>query len=192
MTTSPYLRVVGIDPSLTATGIAWWGSPANVGCSTIGRPGLTKFDLAGRVRAIDQVVQAVLNEAGLADLYVIETPITSSHGMAASSGLVERNALWWLIVRRLIRAEQNVVTVVAPQLKLYATGKGNAPKTSVVDAVARRLPMFPTTGNDNMADAAVLCAMGCDHLGQPITDLPAIHRAALRKVSWPELPAVPA
>ena len=187
------LRVVGIDPSLTSTGIAWYittGGDDAAGCDRIGRPGLTKLPLDLRVHAVDAIVQGVLNAAGHADLYVTEAPAYGGQTVA-TAGRVEMNALWWLIVRRLIRAEQHVALVAPAQLKLYATGKGNAPKNAVVDAVARRLPMFPTIGNDNTADAAVLCAMGCDQLGQPIVDMPAVHRAALRKVGWPEIP-VPA
>lgn len=183
------LRVVGIDPSLTSTGIAWYitsGGDDAAGCDRIGRPGLlTKLDLTNRVFAVDAIVQGVLNAAGRADLYVIEAPAYGGQTVA-TAGRVEMNALWWLIVRRLIRAEQKVALVAPSQLKLYGAGKGNAPKNAVVDAVARRLPMFPTTGNDNTADAAVLCAMGCEHLGQPIVAMPAANRTALRKVGWPE------
>jgi Holliday junction resolvasome RuvABC endonuclease subunit len=183
-------RVVGLDLSLSATGIAWW-IDGSVGCEQVGRAGVTKLDLVRRIGAVDKVVQQVLNGAGLADLYVVEAPTFGGHTVA-TAGRVELNAMWWLVVRRLIRAEQHVALVTPTQLKLYGAGKGNAPKNVVVDAVARRLPMFPTTGNDNTADAAVLCAMGCDHLGQPIAAMPAAHRVALNKVAWPEIGAVTA
>ena len=39
--------------------------------------------------------------------------------------------------------------------------------------------------NNNEADALVLAAMGADHLGAPLVDLPQTHRAALDAVQWP-------
>jgi crossover junction endodeoxyribonuclease RuvC len=68
---------------------------------------------------------------------------------------------------------------------LYATGKGTAGKGAVVDAVARRLPAWPTEGDDNAADAVILMAAGRDWLGHAITDMPKTHRAALDKAIWP-------
>lgn len=178
------LRVVGIDPSLTASGIA---DSAGY-CDVLGRPGITSLPLPQRVAAMDRLVQEILNAAGAADVYVIEGPAFSRVG----GGAVERHALWWLLVRRLHRAEQHVAIVTPNVRARYATGKGNAPKTAVVDAVARRLSMFDTGGNDNACDAAVLCAMGCDQYGVPLAAMPATHRDALNKVAWPEIGAVAA
>jgi hypothetical protein len=47
--------------------------------------------------------------------------------------------------------------------------------------------MFQTSGDDNRCDAAVLACMGADQFGRPVTVVPALHRAALDKVTWPEL-----
>jgi crossover junction endodeoxyribonuclease RuvC len=78
---------------------------------------------------------------------------------------------------------------MAPNARaLYATGKGNAAKGAVIDAVTRRFPDWATEGNDNAADAVALMAAGRDWLGHPITDLPKTHRAALDKATWPTLP----
>lgn len=40
-------------------------------------------------------------------------------------------------------------------------------------------------------DALVLAAMGADHLGQPLTPMPATHRTALNGVQWPDQEAQP-
>jgi Holliday junction resolvasome RuvABC endonuclease subunit len=176
------MKVIGLDTSLTGTGIA-----SSAGwCERVGREGVTKLPLAQRVEAVDDLVDRILFTAGEADLWVIELPAFSRSG----GGAVERHALWWLLVRRLTRGigAGDLVTV-APNLRaLYATGKGGAAKSAVNDAVARRLPQFETNGDDNLCDAVVLCAMGCDWLGAPLALMPSSHRVALNKITWPEVP----
>jgi crossover junction endodeoxyribonuclease RuvC len=54
----------------------------------------------------------------------------------------------------------------------------------VLLAVARRFPDYDVR-NNNEADALVLAAMGFDHLGQPLVQMPAPHRAALAAAQWP-------
>lgn len=174
------LRAVGIDPSLTGTGIA-----TSIGwCTTVGRDGVTTLALADRLAAVDALVDEILLQAGrlAGDLFVIEEPAFSRTG----GGAVERHALWWLLVRRLVRGEARVALVKPRSRMRYATGKGAATKQAVVDAVARRLPMFETGGDDNLCDAAVLCAMGRDWLGAPLVKMPEAHREALSAVIWPE------
>jgi crossover junction endodeoxyribonuclease RuvC len=172
------VTVVGIDPSLTATGIvstAGW-------CRTVGRPGITTLPLAERLAAIDSLVGDIRLQVAYPDLAVIEQPAFSRTG----GGAVERHALWWLLVRALHRNAVPVAVAVPGAVKRYATGKGGAPKGAVIDAVARRFPQYATGGDDNCADALVLAAMGADHLGHPLTPMPATHRAALDGVQWPD------
>jgi crossover junction endodeoxyribonuclease RuvC len=52
--------------------------------------------------------------------------------------------------------------------------------------VIRRYPDVDVDGND-VADALVLAAIGCRHLGSPLEEsLPANHLAAMNKIRWPE------
>lgn len=179
MTRAPL--VVGIDPSLTATGIAY----STGQCYKVGRAGITTLlPLSSRVVALDELVFRILGELPSADLYVIEWPTKSKF----TAGQLERNALWWLLVREL-ESGMGRLAVVSPTNRMqYATGKGSADKGAVIDAVARRLPQFETKGDDNLADAAIFCAMGMDHLGFPLAVMPAAHRKALSAVDWPECP----
>jgi hypothetical protein len=74
-------------------------------------------------------------------------------------------------------------------LKLYAAGRGNAPKDEVLLAAERRLSGYVAsriTGNDE-ADALWLAAMVRDQYGAPLTPMPQAHRAALTKIVWPVL-----
>jgi Holliday junction resolvasome RuvABC endonuclease subunit len=169
--------VVGIDASLTATGLA---STAGW-CDTVGLKNVTTLPLAARLAVVDQLAEQILTAVGTPDLAVIEVPAFSRSG----AGTLERSALWWAVVRSLHRRDIPVAEVFTGTRMRYATGKGSAAKTAIVDAVARRLPMFATGGDDNRCDAVVLCAMGADHLGHPLAVMPATHRAALAAVDWP-------
>ena len=53
---------------------------------------------------------------------------------------------------------------------------------TLIDAMSRLLPDYQTKGNDNLADALTLMAMGTDLLGQPLVALPEKHRRALASV----------
>lgn len=174
-------HVCGLDVSLTGTGVA-----SSLGwCELIGQKAITGMPLPDRLSAVDRLKQRILNTVGAPDLVVIEAPAFSR----TAGGSLERSALWWLLVSSLY-ARDIPVAQVFPQTRMrYATGKGAASKSAIVDAVARRWPMFDTGGNDNLADAAVLATMGADYLGHPLADVPQTHRLALKTVNWPDIPA---
>jgi crossover junction endodeoxyribonuclease RuvC len=169
-------RVVGLDLSLTATGVA-----DNSGAVRIIKTKLTSHD---RLRHInDAVLELVCSYHGdgrRADLVVVEGPSYGSQG----SSYHQLAGLWWLLTHSLWRAALPYA-VVSPQARAkYATGKGNAGKDAVLAAVVRRYPQVEISDN-NAADAWVLMAMGCDYLGEPLAEMPAAHREALAKVAWP-------
>ena len=173
------VNVIGIDPSLTGTGIA----SSRGWVELVGQKDVTKLPLLPRIAAVARLAAEVVQLVGTPDLVVIERPAFSRSG----GGAVERHALWFEIVRSLI-ARQIPVAEAANQHRMrYATGKGSAQKNAIVDAVARRLPLFDTSGNDNLCDAAVLCALGCDWLGHPLAVMPATHRRAVTDMNWPDL-----
>lgn len=170
-------RVVGLDISLTATGIA-----SSLGwCKTVGRCDVTTAPLLVRVGQVGQLEDSILRHVGRPDLVVVEVPAFRALG----GGVLERSALWWNVVRGLIARDVPVAEVHNNTRMRYATGKGQAGKSAIVDAVARRYPMFTTLGDDNLADAVVLAAMGADRLGHPLAPVPKTHRVALDAVTWP-------
>ncbi|MFF8840542.1 hypothetical protein [Streptomyces sp. NPDC015130] len=174
--------VIGLDTSLTATGIA----SSNGWCQVVGwtdkKNPITRLPHPDRARALQDVRTCILDTIGRPDLAVIETPALSRAG----GGGHERGWLWWEIYNALTARDIPIGLVSTNQRMLYATGKGTATKNLVVDAVARRWPDWPTNGDDNAADAVVLMAAGCDWLGHPITPMPQAHRAAITKATWPE------
>lgn len=180
--TGPQVR--GVDPSMTGTGVAGLGWS-----EALGSDGNMHQDTADqRWSRITELAARVVELVGAADLVVIEAPAFD----AKSTSSVDRAGLWWEIFRRLRGRDIPVVEVTAKGLKVYATGGGVATKQKVLEQVVRRLGDTWTDlgGDDNRADAVVLCAMGLDYLGHPAAKMPANHRRALDAVKWPELPAL--
>lgn len=182
----PYFSVLGIDPSLTATGVvAIQSAEGETGTRvhTFGRKGKTDEPLMTRLARINDTVTAVQNVIRqlvvYPELIAIEGP---SHGNTTGSHH-DRSGLWWMLVRELTyEMGLEVVEITPSQVKTYATGKGNAGKTEVMAAVIRRHLDVPIT-NDNEADAFVLAAMAARLVGEPIEEsLPQTHLRTMDKV----------
>lgn len=171
-------RVIGLDLSLTSTGIAGadWAVTIPGGPLPRNASDLQRWE---RIRAVRTAVGAYTTAA---DLVVIEAPSYGSN----DPGAHERAALWWFVLGRCYNRDVPVVTVAPVKVKVYATGRGHASKEDVVQEVQRRRPDVTFRGNDQ-ADALTLAAMGLDHLGHPPVLLPQAHRRALDGVQWPVL-----
>lgn len=165
------MRIVGLDLSLTATGIA-------TDTHTI-RVAPTRLKLAGPARLAwlrDTIAEHVTN----ADLAIIE-------GYAYGTKH-QREALGELggVIRVMLWDHQIAHTTIPPAtLKQYATGHGNAQKQTMVLAAQRHLGY---TGNDhNCADALWLAAAAKDHYRLATPALPATQRALLHTIKWPPI-----
>ena len=183
--------VIGIDPSLTGTGIASSNGWVEVSGYTKTRskdPGITQLPHPERLAAMRDLLAQIRKAIGCPTLAVMELPAPSRSG----GGAHERGWLWWEIYHYLTASYLPVGLLTPNARALYATGKGNAAKGAVIDAVSRRWPAWTTEGNDNAADAVTLMAAGRDWLGTPLTDMPKTHRAALDKATWPTLPGATA
>lgn len=173
--------VVGIDLSLTSTGIARIDRDADtITTSCVTSKGRADATLPERGRRLVRLLIAITAQVPPADLVVVESP---SFGQARQGGQHDRAGLWWLVVEHL-HARGYPVAEVAPAARAkYATGKGNAAKDAVLAAVVRRYPGVDVTGNDQ-ADALILAAMGARHLSAPVDELPKAHLEAMVKVQW--------
>lgn len=160
-------RVIGLDLSLTSTGVAGNGWTDRI-----------KTKCRGHMR-LDVIVDNILDFVRHADLVVVEGP---SYGSTGSS-YHELAGLWWLVTHNLWVHGIPFAVAAPGQVKRYATGKGNADKDVVIRQVARRFPWFE--GGNDEADALILAAMGADQLGHPIAAMPETHRKALKSVEWP-------
>ncbi|MFD1940553.1 hypothetical protein ACFSKW_54780 [Nonomuraea mangrovi] len=163
--------VVGLDLSLTGTGIATDTGAQRVRCGDL--RGTPRFSWISEHIFADGTTQA-------ADLVVIEGP---SYGSMSGAGHHEAAGLWWHIVYRLDLCEVPYAVVPPSTLKKYATGNGGASKPDM------RMALFQRAGiderDDNKVDAWWLRAAGLDALGHPLVDLPKAQREALSKVAWP-------
>lgn len=167
--------VIGIDPSMTATGLAYAdGSTATVTFSKATTGDARLAHIAMHVKET-----SILPMTGRSvDLAVIEDLPTHAHG-AGITGMVQG------VVRfQLIRDGIAYLTVPAATLKKFATGSGNAGKPDM------RMELYKRTGldlrDDNQVDAWWLRALGHELLGQPVVALPKTHTDALGKLTLPE------
>jgi crossover junction endodeoxyribonuclease RuvC len=159
------LAVVGVDPSLSSTGVAL----ADGGFATISTS-------AKGPKRLEAIRDRLLKIALPCDIVVIEGYSMASHQGAhqlGELGGVLRLALW--------QAGVPYVEVAPTRLKKWATGKGNAPKDQVLAKAARR---WPGVSNNDEADAAWLRDMGWTHYCGVASKA---HAEILAQVDWPAL-----
>ena len=179
--------IIGIDPSLTGTGVA-----TAEGLHTItSKPSDTT--LTGRrarlttiVHELDSIVLGVKpwRFERTPNLIVIEAP---SLAQKSQAGTLDRNGLWWLLVDRLHTLGIPVVEVTPSTLKKFATGKGNATKPDMRMALYQRAGL--DCRDDNQVDAWWLRQVGLHILEDPDRiPLPLTPTTALAKVTR-DLPA---
>ena len=176
MTTSVTPRVIGLDLSLTSTGVA-----SSLGWTDTIRP--KKIRGLDRLRMILDSVRAYTSGY---ELVVIEGPSFGHSGFRQHEELV---ALRWM-VRDVVDRQQVPFAIVPPAtLKLYATGRGNATKNDMAQAMDKahpgRIPGFVDGRRFDEADALALAGMGAAYLnGTPLT---AAQTRAMATVQWPEI-----
>jgi Holliday junction resolvasome RuvABC endonuclease subunit len=185
-------RVLGIDSSLTATGLCRAdvhtanrpnpGTPwlADVAVCTVSAPGPKKADtskraMARRVTALLDQIEGALEGV---DLVALEELAYGAKGSAAWV----LPWIWGEIIRLCEKHDVDLVIVNVTCVKKYATGKGNADKDTVLLAASRRYPDVGIT-NNNEADATVICAIGCRYLGCPIDSVPKVNLEFMSKVA---------
>lgn len=161
------MRVLGLDLSITATGVA---TPvlATITPRTSGDR---------RLVTIRDSIRGLLDSGQPPELVVIEDVVVRS-GAASVLGMLHGVVRVDLLDRGI-----PYVTVPPATLKVYATGKGNATKPDM------RMELFRRAGlderDDNRVDAWWLRALGLDLAGDPPLELPKTHRRALAKLTLP-------
>lgn len=158
-------RILGVDPSLTGTGIAW--DTHQYTC---------KGDGDQRLHVIYRTITDLAEKTPF-DMAVVEDLPT--HGMGAGkTGMAQGVVRLALQVSRV-----PYVTVPPATLKVYATGRGNATKPDMRVELLQRTRL--DLRDDNQVDATWLKHLGADLLGQPTLHLPQTHRRALAKLTLP-------
>jgi crossover junction endodeoxyribonuclease RuvC len=178
-------KVLGVDSSLVSTGLCLveihprcpalpfraddepvsWSAELNTVTSKPRKP-VTWPNTSAR---IEQIVLFIASAMAHVDLVVLEGRSYASPGHG-----LELDWLWGRIVDETVRQNRRLLVVIPTQRMKYATGKGNAKKDIVLAAAIHRFPTVPIEGNDT-ADATILAAIGCRHLGFPIDTMPKAH-----------------
>lgn len=178
------MTVMGIDLSLTCTGIAIMtgGTLQTHTVRSRGKSDASLSERATRLRfmALDLELHVIKIKPRVV---VIEGPsYNSRHGHPH-----DRSGLWWMVVSAL-QHRAIPVTEVPPMCRAkYGTGDGRANKDQVLYAARTR---WGYEGCDhNEADAVILAAMGARVLGcTKDDDLPVTHLSAMEKIRWTTYP----
>lgn len=177
------MKIVGIDPSLRATGVAVVFNGA-VATDVI-RPEKRKQAPKGweeQIDRIDELLFGVMLWAGTADLVAMEEASKRSVG-----GLQEERH--WLrgIVLRTLRHKGIPCAMVSPKtLKVYACDNGNAKKEDMLAAAEQYFPDVEVE-DDNAADALWLAALLARRMGVTVDNVPVRHERAFSGVAWPDI-----
>jgi hypothetical protein len=184
-------KVLGVDPSLTCTGLAGDGWTDTIKTKARRKHQTSRDFMHTRTRHIIATLGDYLSGVELA---VLEGPATGP-GMDMDRQLAHLN---WEI-RDLLWSRDIPYAVVNPGLlKVYVLGQrnrnakqvaednaaGRNAKDRIVEVVSGWFPWLD--GTDDEADAAALWAMGRDWLGCPAVPVGTIQRGALKSVAWPE------
>lgn len=167
------MRILGIDSSLTATGLARvdigsygdgaWNSSISV--ATVGAPKPTKdkskLAMVRRVNALLDQIEAAFDAD--VDAVGIEGLAFGARGEGAW-------VLPWVFGRviELCEAYDVPLQIVATSARAkFACGKGNADKDTVLAAMIKQFPEADVS-NNNEADALAVAATVCHQRGVPI------------------------
>ncbi|WP_292988361.1 crossover junction endodeoxyribonuclease RuvC [Mycobacterium sp.] len=184
--------VVGIDPSLTSTGIAVLINGAPLALKTVNDGQKDSKSYAHRsdriVRQCCSVIDAL--PVDRIDLAVIEGQAFGYHNAYTSDG----NALWWGIFSAL-RQQQIPTAVVTPLTRqTWVIGREGSKdstdkKKQVLLAVRLWWPaLAKAIRNDDIADAAALASIGAAHCGDQLPfQLKDRHRNTLESIDWPKV-----
>lgn len=172
----PRPLVVGLDLSLTCTGVAGIGWTDHI---------RTKLRGDERLAHLENTVVSFIRNA---DLVAMEGPSYGHSGPRYHEDLAGLRVL----VRRYCHRHHIPYAVIPPSsLKQYTAGRGNATKGEVRSAVADRYGVHTEgAGRYDQADAYGALAAALDWLGQPLADVPERNRKALAGCQWPEREAV--
>lgn len=169
------VAVLALDLSLTATG--WAKSDGSSGVIT---PPMRGYE------RLAYILDRVLIFAGKEDLVVVEGFAFGAKGDAmlqlAGLGTLVRFTLW--------EAKYTLVEIPPSNLKMFATGSGNAKKDDVLGAAIRTLSY--ARNDHNEADALWLLEMAKAHYGTRTSAarLTAKQMQSLSKIQWPALTPV--
>lgn len=192
---------VGIDPSLTSTGVAVLVAGQLKHYGRYGRDGQNGASYTTRSRRVRRMIREVTEAAfagGKPDVFVIEE---HPYAVGNQGNEFDRAAIWHGIYGNMDAREVPGVVVNNKTAKSWVTGIGNPGKTGVIEVIDdwyagqidpplkkwRKTVDHP----DDVADAIGFATMGAYKLGDPIPFEPKErHRTALALLPWPKIARV--
>lgn len=168
------MNILGIDLSLTSTGISVNGETGTITTQAKGAERLSIISLAILDAIIDNSVEIVAIEG-----YSFASRNSQAFSIGELGGVV-RTRLW----------ERNIPYVDIPPTcrAKFATGRGNAAKTEVMSSISAKTGMiFAGKGADDMCDAWILEEMCRTFIGISEHEWSATQLSALDKIDWEPL-----
>ncbi|MGO1851799.1 MAG: hypothetical protein ACTH0V_00135 [Microbacteriaceae bacterium] len=164
----PGVRTIGIDPSLTSTGIAMFTDDEGwtVGHFDTEPTGPALADTLHRLGRIRGWVNDFVSGFRAGDIVVIEGYMMTQSAMR---GVIIAN--WYKLAELPVAAGVEPVVVAPATRAKYATGGGAGGKDRVMSQVFKRFPEAGVETNDE-ADAVFLTAIGRHLAGAPIEPAP--------------------
>ena len=165
--------VVGLDLSLTSTGIA---TPKEVSVIQPKQKGVARLIIIRNT--IMDALGLLKNPLVIIEGYSFAQRNSHAHSLGELGGVVRIS---------LAEADIQYVIVAPTQRAKFATGKGNASKSEVVSSISARTGIIWTgKGADDKVDAWVLQEIGLTHLGRSRYNWPQVHLDAMDKIEWPD------
>jgi len=183
-----YVGVIGVDMSMTKTGIAIRHfDTGEIVTGRVGSGGASDDSHVDRWRRFNTLHSDFLKQmpdgAGR-HVFVIEEPTYTSGG----SGF-DRAHAWWKMVDHAMRQGWIVLVVNNSHGKIYLVGRASGSGVNKIEkgellAAAIKTYNWVDIIDDNVADAMAMCAIGCRMVGRPIEEfLPQTHLRAIDGVA---------
>jgi Holliday junction resolvasome RuvABC endonuclease subunit len=165
------MRLIGLDLSLTSTGVSVNGDTQVLSIKEKGAERLSLISNKILEICISEKISCALIEG-----YSFSSRNSQAHSIGELGGCV-RMRLW----------ENGIPFVDIPPTcrAKFATGKGNASKGEVISAISAKTgKVFSGAGGNDECDAWVLEQMGITYLGNSDWDWTREQLSALAKVDW--------
>lgn len=174
-------KILGVDASLTATGLAVNADGRFVGSDVIKPERWTRRapqTQSERVDRLHEIVASIIYWTARADLVVVEGLAYDGHDTRRQLA-----GLSWLLQSRLHALELRWALIPPSSLRAFAKISPRAPKSEMLARARERFEVDVV--DDNVADALWLAEVGAARLGCPVLSDSPERLSLLRGAVWP-------